>query len=221
MTTNTVGDNAWIGLWQVPNKFRWQTANASYFEWAERVGVPATSQRASSRALREVARFSLTYPVYVAHLFLHKLVRFVDVHAFSGIVTFSRLDYSRLNGPGVFALLCVAALALALPHEGRRTLLLGWPLFFNLTLFLLFFWDGMRHTAPVTAALLVTTIPVLAEPGFYRALATRKRRAAAVVLAFVAAWFVLHWADAALLASDAWRYWTPLLDPAPFAWYLR
>ncbi len=221
MTTNTVGDNAWIGLWQVPNKFRWQTADASYFEWAERVGVPAMSQQASSKALREVARFSLTYPVYVVHLFLHKFVLFVDAHAFTGNVTFPRLDYNRLSGPGVFALLCVVALGLTLPHEGRRTLLLGWPLFFNVTLFLLFFWDGMRHTAPVTAALFVTAIPVLAEPGFYRALASRRRRAASVVAAFVAAWFVLRWADAALLASDAWRYWTPFLDPAPFAWYLR
>jgi hypothetical protein len=55
MTTNTVGDNAWIGLWQVPSKFRWQTADPSYFEWAARVGVPATSKLASDTALREVA----------------------------------------------------------------------------------------------------------------------------------------------------------------------
>jgi hypothetical protein len=221
MTTNTVGDNAWIGLWQVPSQFRWQTADASYFEWADSVGVPSMTQQASSRALREVARFGLTYPVYVAHLFVHKFVRFVDVRAFNGNVTFPRLDYDRLSGPGVFALLCAVALALALPHEGRRTLLVGWPLYFNVTLFLLFFWDGMRHTAPVTASLFVTAIPVLAEPGFYRALSRRWRRAAAVVAVFVAAWFGLHWLDAALLASDEWRYWTPFLDPAPFAWYLR
>ena len=73
MTTNTVGDNAWIGLWQVPNKFRWSTADPSYFEWAERVGVPATSKRASDRALREVAHFVATYPVYAAHLALFRI----------------------------------------------------------------------------------------------------------------------------------------------------
>jgi len=115
----------------------------------------------------------------------------------------------------------VVALSLALPYEGRRALLLGWPLAFNLPLFLFFFSDDMRHVAPVTAALLVTGVVPLLEAGFYRTLLARRARALAVVTAFVALWFLMHWADAALLASDRWRYWTPFLDPAPFQWYLR
>lgn len=221
MTTNTVGDNAWIGLWQVPSQFRWQTEDESYFEWAERVGVPATSKRASDRALAEVARFVATYPVYAVHLALYRLLEFVDVNALNGVLSYPHVVYERLRGPGVVALLAVVTLCLVLPHEPRRALFLGWPIFFNLPLFLLFFSDGMRHVAPVTAALFVTALPPLLEGGFYRALVARRGRALAVVAALVAFWFGAHWANRALLASDAWRYWTPFLDPAPFAWYLR
>ncbi len=221
MTTNTVGDNAWIGLWQAPNKFRWKTADPSYFEWAESVGVPATSKRASDRALREVARFVVTYPVYAAHLALFRFLEFVDVDVFNGILSFPHVDYERLRGPAVWSLIAVVTLCFLLPHEPRRTLFLGWPLLFNLPLFLLFFSDDMRHIAPVTAALLVTAVPPLLEAAFYRSLLARRRLGLAVGLAFAAVWFLAHWADRALLASDAWRYWTPFLDPAPFAWYLR
>lgn len=219
MTTNTVGDNAWIGLWQVPSRFRWQTKDESYFEWA--VDVPPTSKRASDAALREVAHFALTYPVYVSHLALHRLLRFADVNSFNGIVNYPHLDYERLRGPAVWALVAVVALGLLLGHEARRTLLLGWPLLFKLPLFLLFFSDDMRHVAPCTAALLVTAVPPLVEPGLHRALLERKKHALAVILAFAVAWPLTHWADRAILASGTLRYWTPFLDPAPCAWYLR
>jgi hypothetical protein len=222
MTTNTIGDNAWISLWQAqPSKFRWQTLDASYFEFESHLGVPSTSKRASDAVLREVARFAATYPVYVAHVALHKLVAFVDVNVFNATITYPRVVYERLRGPAVWFLIAVVALSLALPYEGRRALLLGWPLLFNLPLFLFFFSDGMRHVAPVTAALLVTAVVPLLEAGFYRTLVARRARALAVITAFVALWFLMHWADAALLASDRWRYWTPFLDPAPFQWYLR
>jgi hypothetical protein len=222
MTTNTVGDNAWISLWQAqPSRFRWQTMDASYFEFASHLDAPPTSKRASDAVLREVARFAATYPVYVAHVALHKLVAFVDVNVFNGTLTYPRIVYEKLRGPAVWLLIAVVALTLVLPHEGRRALLLGWPLLFNLPLFLFFFSDGMRHVAPVTASLLVTAVVPLFEASFYRTLATRRRRALAVAAVFVALWFLLHWADAALFASDRWRYWTPFLDPAPFQWYLR
>jgi hypothetical protein len=222
MTTNTVGDNAWISLWQAPNdRFRWRTADESYFEFESHIDAPHQSKRASDLVLREVARFALTYPVYFAHVALHKFVEFVDVNVFNASVTYPRVVYERLRGPAVWLLLLVIALSLTLKHHGRRALFLGWPLFFELPLFFFFFSDGMRHVAPVTASLLVTAVVPLTEAAFYRTLATRRRRALAVALAFVALWFLLHWADAALLASDRWRYWTPFLDPAPFRWYLR
>jgi hypothetical protein len=221
MTTNTVGDNAWIGLWQVPHKFRWQTADPSYFAWAAAKGVPATSKLASDTALREVARFALTYPVYVTHLLVHRLVDFLDLNAFNGVVSYPHLVYERLRGGGVVALVCVFVLALGLRHETERTLLLGWPLLFSLPLFLVFFSDGMRHVAPVTASLLVTTLPLLLEPGFYQAVWRGRRRAAVLSMVVAALWLGGRWLDQALLAADGVRYWTPLLDPAPFAWYLR
>lgn len=221
MTTNTVGDNAWIGLWQVPNRFRWKTEDASYFEWADRVGVKATSQQASDRALREVALFVATYPVYATHLALFRFLDFVDVNVFNGVVSYPHVVYERLRGPAVWALLGVVALSFLLPHEARRALFLGWPLLFNLPLFLLFFSDGMRHVAPCTAALLVAAVPPLFESGFYRGFVRRRWHAAALVATFIAVWYGAHWADRALLANDSWRYWTPFLDPSPFAWYQR
>ena len=176
MTTNTVGDNAWIGLWQVPNKFRWQTNDASYFEWAATVGVPPTSKRASDVALREVVRFGATYPVYVTHLALHRFLDFVNVNVFNGVLDLPARRRTRgLRGPAVLTLMAVVVLCLTLPHEARRTLFLGWPLLFNLPLFLLFFSDGMRHVAPCTASLLVSAVPPLLEAGFYRMLGRRRR----------------------------------------------
>jgi hypothetical protein len=221
MTTNTVGDNAWIGLWQVPNKFRWQTADASYFEWAARVGVPPTSKRASDVALREVARFGATYPVYVTHLALYRFLDFVNVNVFNGTLSYPHVVYEALRGPAVFSLMAVVVLCLTLPHEARRTLFLGWPILFNLPLFLLFFSDGMRHIAPCTASLLVCAVPPLLEAGFYRQVGRRRLVAFGIAATLVAVWYLAQWANLALLASDKWRYWTPLLDPAPFAWYLR
>lgn len=221
MTTNTVGDNAWIGLWQVPHKFRWQTADPSYFAWAAAKGVPPTSKLASETALREVARFALTYPVYAVHLVLHRLLEFVDVNALNGVLSYPHVVYERLRGTAVVALAFVFAACLALRHEGRRTLLLGWPLLFNLPLFLIFFSDGMRHVAPVTAALFTSALPPLLEPAFYRTVWQRRRTALAIAAAVALLWLGGRWVDRALLASDSLRYWTPLFDPAPFAWYLR
>jgi hypothetical protein len=221
MTTNTVGDNAWIGLWQVPHKFRWQTADPSYFAWAAAKGVPPTSKLASDTALREVARFALTYPVYAAHLVVHRLLELVDVNCLNGTLSYPHVVYERLRGAGVVALASVFVACLVLGHAARRTLLVGWPLLFNLPLFLVFFSDGMRHVAPITAALFASTLPPLLEPAFYRTLWRRRRAAMAIAATVVVLWLGGRWIDRALLASDSLRYWSPFLDPAPFAWYLR
>ena len=184
-------------------------------------GVPATSQLASQTALRQVARFAATYPVYCGHLVLHRLLAFIDVNVFNGRLAFPHVDYERLRGPAVFGLGVVVMLALLPGHERQRTLFLAWPLFFNLPLFLVFFSDDMRHVAPVSASLLVSSIPLLTETGFYQAAWRQRGRAAALAAGLLIAWLGARQLDQALLASDAWRYWTPFLDPAPFAWYLR
>src|SRR5712692_1957954 len=120
------------------------------------------------------------------HLALHKFLGFVDVNVFNGILSFPGVLYEAARGPVVWALLAVMIACLAPGHEVRRTLFLGWPLLFNLPLFLLFFSDDMRHVAPSSAALLVAAIPPLLEPPFYRAQWLRRRTTLAVALAFVA-----------------------------------
>ncbi len=53
MTTNTVGDNAWIGLWQVPSQFRWQTADAELLRVGPKGRRPRDLEaRVRSRAAR-------------------------------------------------------------------------------------------------------------------------------------------------------------------------
>jgi hypothetical protein len=218
MTTSTVGDNAWVGLWQVPNKLGWKTEDASWFAWAEKVGLPGTSERASRAALREVARFAATYPVYVAHLFLHKGLAYVRGYDGWGFQEFPHVRFDLLPRAYTWGLFTLIALSLSLGHEARRTLLLAWPLFFNLPLFFLFYMDGGRHVAAVAVAQHVAALPLLGESGFYRAIAARPLRAGALIAVSVAAFFLAHWADTALLGHDSIRYWAPFLDPGRLTW---
>jgi len=216
MTTSNLGNVAWVGLWQVPNRFKWHTDDTSYFSWMKEVGLPPTSQRASSTALREVLRFTLTYPVYVPHLMLHRGLEYLDLFApgKSNPVTFPHAPVQALRAPFVFALIGVIALCLWLPYEARRTLYLAWPLLFNLPIFLFFFSDGPRHVSPCLTAQLVAALPPLCEAGFYRTLLGQRGKALALAAAFVAAWFLAHQVDEFVLASDRVRYWAPVLDPA-------
>ena len=216
MTTSNLGNVAWVGLWQVPHRFRWSTDDTSYFTWMKEVGLPPTSQRASRAALREVLRFTLTYPVYVPHLMLHRGLEYLNLFLprKSNIVTFPHAQVHRLSAPFVWALLGVIALCLCLPYERRRTLFLAWPLLFNLPIFLFFFSDVARHVSPCLTAQVVAALPPLCEAGFYRTLLGKRWRALSLAAAFVAAWFLAHQIDEFLLASDRARYWAPVLDPA-------
>jgi hypothetical protein len=216
MTTSNLGNVAWVGLWQVPNRFNWRMDDTSYFTWMTVVGLPPTSQRASSAALREVLRFTLTYPIYVPHLMLHRGLEYLDLFApgKSNPVSFPHAPLHYLRAPLVWALLGVITLCLCLGYEARRTLYLAWPLLFNLPIFLFFFSDGPRHVAPCLTAQVVAALPALCEAGFYRTLLAQRWRALTLAAAFVAAWFLAHQVDEFVLASDRVRYWAPVLDPA-------
>jgi len=216
MTTSNLGNVAWVGLWQVPNRFNWRMDDTSYFTWMKEVGLPPTSQRASSAALREVLRFTLTYPIYVPHLMLHRGLEYLDLFApgKSNPVPFPHAPLHYLRAPLVWALLGVITLCLCLGYEARRTLYLAWPLLFNLPIFLFFFSDGPRHVAPCLTAQVVAALPALCEAGFYRTLLAQRWKALTLAAAFVAAWFLAHQVDEFVLASDRVRYWAPVLDPA-------
>jgi hypothetical protein len=198
-----------------PGRYRVE-ADESYFAWMREVGLPPTSQRASSAALREVLRFTLTYPIYVPHLMLYRSLDYLDLFApgKSNPVSFPHTPLHHLRAPLVWALLGVITLCLCLGYEARRTLYLAWPLFFNLPIFLFFFSDGPRHVAPALTAQVVAALPPLCEAGFYRTLLGQRWKALALAAAFVAVWFLAHQIDEFVLASDRVRYWAPVLDPA-------
>ena len=213
MTTNTVGDNAWISLWQAPSKFRWQTADHSYFEWAaQRRRSSYVQARLRHRRCARWPASPRPTPSISLHLALHKFLQFVDVNAFNAAITYPRVVYERLRGPPVWSLMGVVAVCVLLPHERRRTLFLGWPLFFNLPLFLVLLLrrDAPRRTVQRGSAS-STAVPPLLEAGFYRALWHRRRRTLAVAVTFVTLWFLapLGRSGAARLRSLA------LLDAVP------
>src|SRR4029077_2169711 len=98
-------------------------------------------------------------------------------------------------------------------HERRRSLILGWPLFFNLPAFLVVFASAGRFVGPASVAALIAGIPLVFERGLYSQIRQYPIRAAAVI--GCAAAFAI-WAGAVerfILAHDAVQYWTPLLDP--------
>ena len=82
-------------------------------------------------------------------------------------------------------------------------------------------WDNVLILQTSFLGDTVLTLPLIGEGAFYQTLGKRRGRAFGVVSGWVALWFLLHWADGMLLGSERWRYWTPFLDPAPFACYLR
>jgi len=113
----------------------------------------------------------------------------------------------------------VSALTAFYGPGSRRTLLLSWPMLFQVPVLLLVYFDA-RHLAPASAALLATALPPLFELSFYRAIWQRPNIALIMAGVCMIGSLLVRWADQALLASESWRYWTPLLDPARFAWYL-
>ncbi len=218
LTTSSAGASLFCGLWEVPSRFALTCSDASYFAWIrQHTSFDPQSRRANDFAVREVVRFWLTFPGHVAIMIDDKLMQCLGGRCWPGLRTYlhEALFYLVAWPPRMIGgLLTVIGLCIAVGHERGRTLLLGWPLFFNAPLFWIMFESEGRFYGAIPIALLVAAVPPLFEREFYLRLAARPRRAASVLagIGFLAlsAWPFHDW----LMRADAFHYWTPFLDPS-------
>ncbi|HMF98235.1 MAG TPA: hypothetical protein VKE96_28240 [Vicinamibacterales bacterium] len=214
LPTNT-GEVLFLSLCEVPGAFHYPCTDTGYFEWAARIspGDP-TSARTSNRAVREVIRHWMTYPVHFVLMVWFKFRRFVFDWAWPGFQTPFNAPFIRARERGGFLVLITAvALSIAVDHQRRRSVLLGWPLLFDLPIFLIVFASAGRFAGPAGVSAVVAGIPLLLERGLYDQIRRHRWRAALVVGCSVGFALVAAPVEQFIVARDALHYWTPLLDP--------
>jgi hypothetical protein len=214
MPTNA-GEVLFLSLCEVPGAFPYECTDAGYIAWANRFsGGAPSSQRASNLAITEVVRHWVTYPVHFAFMVVVKLRRCVIDESWPGFRTRLSALYSGFLRQGLFAcLLTLVAVSIAVDHQRRRSMLLGWPLLLNMPIFLIVFDSAGRFYAAAAVSLIVAAVPLLFERGF----ASQVRRhpfRGAIVLGCVVL-FVLGGprVEGWVQTHDSLHYWAPLLDP--------
>ncbi len=210
------GEVLLLGLCEAPGAFPYECNDGGYFDWARRVGHPdAASQPASNLAVAETVRHWVTYPVHFGFMVWFKLRRAVFGESWPGFRSRLNVLYAGLmREVGLFvALLTVWTISLAVNHQRRRSLVLGWALFLNMPMFFLVFSSNGRFYAAAGVSLLVAAVPLLFERGLYLQIRRHGYRAAVVgvcVGLFIAEgrrvedWVRTH---------DSVHYWAPILDP--------
>src|SRR5262249_3295540 len=131
LPTNT-GEVLFLSLCEVPGTFPYPCTDTGYFDWATRISQSdPTSARASNRAVVEVIRHWVTYPVHFALMVWFKFRRSVYDWAWPGFQTPFNAPFILARERSGFLVLATAiALAIAVDHQRRRSVLLGWPLLF-------------------------------------------------------------------------------------------
>jgi len=219
MATNSFGASAMVGLWEVPNKFIWEISDSSYLQWINKIGSEkikgwneggshSTSQIGSNLAMKEVFRFWVTYPGYIISLVWHKFILYTQSLAWHGhhlhIVFWSRVS--------IMFLLTIMGLSLAINYKRLETLLLGWTIPFNMTMFLLIYSSEGRFYNASTLGLLVATLPLLLDINFYRKLFSRAIVSSIVIFLGLLIGINGSFIDSQLLDWSKFRYGTPILD---------
>ena len=214
MPTNT-GEVLFLSLCEVPGAFPYECTDRGYFAWADRFGggMP-TSQRTSNLAVTEVVRHWVTYPVHFGFMVLAKMRRAVVDESWPGFRTRLSFLYGGYLKKGWFGLLLTLVLvSIAVDHQRRRSLLLGWPLFLNMPIFFVVFESAGRFYTAAGVSLLVAAVPLLFERGLPAQVRRHPWRAVTVVTCiglFIAGGPVVErW----VRANDSVHYWTPLLNP--------
>jgi hypothetical protein len=215
MTTSNIGHVAFVGLWQTPtHKFAWQPSDESYAEWVGANGYTYMEPETNAFAMREVVRFWFTYPGYVIGNAWYKAYSYFRYESYVGSLALPPARWvgaaMRRGGSWLLFLLFVTA---AIAGVNRRLwFLLGWPVLFDLPLFFIL-QHNERYVAFATWSLMAATAVALTWTGFRTRLINR--RTAVIRFAFLglAIWLAAP-VVTALLMSDRFRYWTPILDPS-------
>ena len=226
MTTKSSGAVLFLGLWEVPHRFVWEASDSSYHAWWKANRLAPASVAADRLLKREVVRFYLTYPGYVAVVVFNELVDFAEQMAFQNVTlpirplwraqppVMALLPGVSLSGPFVWGLLAVTTLAIVTGRRRRQTMLLGWAVWFNLPLYFLIYSSGGRFYRPAVLGLLVASCAVLFDRGFWTQLLAARARVVAVCAVFLLLALFGSEIDRFLLSSERLRYGTPFLDPA-------
>jgi hypothetical protein len=215
LPTNT-GEVLFLSLCEAPGAFPYECTDNGYVEWSRRAGHPdATSQSASTLATAEVIRYWATYPVHFSFMVWYKFRRSVFGESWPGFRSRLSILYGGfVREVGLFiVLLTVLGVALAVNHQRRRSLLLGWVLFLNMPTFFLVFASNGRFYPAAGVSLLVSAVPLLFEPGLYAQM--RRHRYRAVLVLACAVLFVAEGrrVEDWVRGNDALHYWAPILDP--------
>ncbi|MFC1574220.1 hypothetical protein ACFL30_03470, partial [Candidatus Latescibacterota bacterium] len=209
--------SAFVGLWEIPHKFVWETSDGSTFKLGEILEIDATRKAGSSRFVKEVIRFYFTYPVYTISLFWHEFMQFIFHQSFSGyyfVIFQIFVRYCIMTYSLPLILLTIALLSLVYRYRAKQTLLLGWSVFFNLPFFFLIYSSGGRFYPPHSVAMLAFSAPLLFDVNFYKHIVKRPRPLIVIAVLSLCIYFFGESLDNALINWDAFRYWTPFLDPA-------
>jgi hypothetical protein len=215
MPTNT-GEVLFLSLCEVPGAFPYDCSDAGYLEWAARISPSdPTSSATSHRAVAEVVRHWVTYPVHFVLMVEAKFRRCVFVTGWPGFRTLLNQPYGTIQeGGGFLVLLAVVVVSVVVNHQRLRSVLLGWALFFNMPLFFVAYESSGRFYAGAGVSLVVAAVPLMFESDLYRQMARHPRRVAAVLVCVAAFLVGAHPAEDWVLKNDSLHYWAPLLDPS-------
>jgi hypothetical protein len=216
MPTNT-GEVLFLSLCEVPGTFRFPCTDDGYADWIMRAShAEATSQKANNVAIMEVIRYWFTYPVHFITMVWTKFTESVTELFWSGVFTRFNKMYGLMRDSGVAMFLMVAVLlSLAVNYQRRRSLVLGWILFFNMPLFYIVYASSGRFFPPANVSLVVAAVPLLFDRDFYRQLRQRRQQAI-LALACLGAVVIGGWSlQYVTYRYESIHYWAPLLDPRP------
>lgn len=215
MTTSNLGHVAFVGLWQTPqHKFIWEPTDESYLQWISAHGYTYMEPRANGFAMREVVRFWVTYPGYIAANAANKAFAYVVANVWTGSLALPPSEWiGKMMRRFVYWLFLGAiAGAVVTGFERRRTFLLAWPLLFNLPLFLLLQYNP-RYVPFVTCSIMFAAVPLLVSRDFYRRMARVRGPLVVALIVLLCAVRLSGPAIYRFVLSDRFRYWTPLIDP--------
>lgn len=200
MTTNSIGASFMVGLWEIPHKFIWQVSDGTYFDWIQNTfKISAMSKHASNIAMHQVLRFYLTYPFYMVTLVWHKFMLYVTQQ--------SNVQYTL-----VFLFIIITSIMLN--YKRLQTLLLAWPILFNVPVFFLSYSGGGRFYFAPAISLIITSTFLIFDTGYYRRIQQLPVRFIILLLIFILIAYKGMTLDNYLIHNNKFRYATPFLNPA-------